>query len=117
QQLGQRFGAAAVDMESATAAHFCWKRNISFVSVRAISDEVQTRLSPRLTALLSGPAVRPGRVLAAVLRSPGLLPELGRLARDPRRAARSLADALVRLLGDNDDPRRESHRPQGMLLG
>jgi nucleoside phosphorylase len=116
-ELGRRYGAAAVDMESATAAQFCLKRNIPFVGVRAISDELHTRLSPRLATLLSGPAVRPGRVLAAVLRSPGLLPELWRLARDTRRAARSLAHVLLRLLGDKGPRRRDSHKPQGMLLG
>lgn len=98
QQLGQDSGAAAVDMESACAAAFGLERGIPFASVRVISDEVRTHLSPRLAALLSGSEVRLPRVLAALARAPWLLPELWRLARDTRRAAQRLADALMRCL-------------------
>ena len=78
QQLGQDCGAAAVDMESACAAAFCLERGLPFVSIRVISDEVRTRLSPRLAALLNGSEVRLPRVLAALARAPWLLPELWR---------------------------------------
>jgi len=116
QQLGQQCGAAAVDMESACAARLCLERGIPFASVRVISDAMQTRLSPRLAALLSGSAVRLPRVLAALARAPWLLPELWRLARDTNRAARSLAAALVHLLGANEGQRRPrpcKPQPQG----
>ena len=101
QRLGQRFAAAAVDMESAAAARFCAQRGIPFASVRAISDEVQTRLSPRLVSLLGGSGVRVASVLATLVRAPGMALELWRLARDTRRAAQRLARALVQLLGEN----------------
>jgi len=86
-------------MESAAAAHFCQARGIPFAAVRAISDDLHTRLSSQLVNLIGGSAARPARVLAALARSPSLLPELWRLARDTRRAARRLADALGHLVG------------------
>ena len=115
QRLGERFGTAAVDMESAAAARFCLSRGIPFAAVRAISDGLHTRLSPRLVDLLSGPTARPARVLTALTRSPSLLPELWRLARDTRRAARCLADALAYLLGARDglSGHREEDKKEG----
>ena len=96
QCLGQRFAAAA--------ARFCAERGIPFASVRAISDEVQTRLSPRLVSLLGGSRVCAARVLVTLARAPGMALELWRLARDTRRAARRLAHALVQLLGARAEP-------------
>jgi len=102
RQLGERFGAVAVDMESAVAARFCAERGIPFSCVRVISDAVDTPLSPQLVRLLSGSEVRVANLLVALARSPGLVFELWRLARDTRRAAQRLARALVHLLGRGD---------------
>jgi adenosylhomocysteine nucleosidase len=98
-QLGQRFDALAVDMESAFVAALCAERQIPFACVRSISDEVGKRLSPRLLALLNGGQVRVPRVLTALARSPRLLLELWRLARDTRQAGNQLALVLARLVG------------------
>jgi nucleoside phosphorylase len=96
--LARQTGAVAVDMESAAIAEACQERPVPCAVVRAISDAADTALSPQLVALLSGGRVAPWRVLAAVGRSPGLVIELWRLARDTRIAARRLADALTRLV-------------------
>jgi adenosylhomocysteine nucleosidase len=96
--LARETGAVAVDMESAAIAEACQERRVPCAVVRAISDTSDTALSPRLVGLLAGGNVAPWRVLAAVARSPGLIPELWRLARDTRLAARRLADALHRLV-------------------
>jgi adenosylhomocysteine nucleosidase len=98
RSLARETGAVAVDMESATIAEACQAWRVPCAVVRAISDTADTALSPRLVALLSGGRVAPWRVLAAVLRSPGLIVELWRLARDTRIAARRLAAALERLI-------------------
>src|SRR4051794_35107676 len=90
RDLGKRFDAAAVDMETATVARLCSKHGIPFGCLRAVSDSPGTALSPRLVSLLAGGRVSPLRVLAALARSPGLVPELWRLARDTRRAADQL---------------------------
>ena len=96
--LGQRSGAAAVDLESAAAARACRHHGVPFGCVRAVSDEADTPLSPQLAALLAGPGVAPGRVLAALARSPRLAGDLWRLARATRRAAGQLGTALGELL-------------------
>ena len=96
--LAAATGALAVDMESAAIAEVCQAARVPCAAVRAISDAADTALSPQLVALLAGGRVSPRRVLMALLRRPALAGELWRLARDTRRAARRLADALGRLL-------------------
>jgi adenosylhomocysteine nucleosidase len=96
--LGERYGAAAVDMETAAVARACFRAGVPFGCVRAISDDVDTPLSPRLAALLSGGRVSPLRLLGQVARAPGLVGELWRLARQTRLAAGQLGRALGELL-------------------
>ncbi len=96
--LGRKHQAAAVDMESAAVARACAGRGIPFGCVRAVSDRVDTSLSPRLVTLLSGGRVSPLRVLAALARSPGLTHELWALGKHTRHAAKQLGTALGELL-------------------
>jgi adenosylhomocysteine nucleosidase len=98
RSLAGQTGAMMVDMEAAAIAEVCQEWQVPCAVVRAVSDTADTALSPRLVSLLSGSHVAPWRVLAAVARSPGLIPELWRLARDTRLAARSLATALHKLV-------------------
>src|SRR5262249_16318939 len=60
ERLGREYEAVAVDMESATVAHFCAQQGWPFACVRSISDERATILSPRLLDLLEGGRVAPG---------------------------------------------------------
>ena len=96
--LARQTAAVAVDMESAAIAEVCQEKQMPCAVVRVISDTADTALSDRLVDLMSGGRVSPLRVLAAVVRSPWLLVELWRLARDTRIAARELAGALSKLL-------------------
>lgn len=96
--LHQRHQALAVDMESAMVAQMCHRLQIPFACVRAISDDAQTSLSPRLVSLLAGGRVSPWRLLGNVLRSPTLLPDLWRLGRQTKMAAENLGKALGELL-------------------
>ncbi len=96
--LGERYGAAAVDMETATVARACSGAGVPFGCVRAISDDVDTPLSPRLAALLAGDRVSPLRLVSQVVRAPSLIGELWQLARQTRFAARQLGKALGELL-------------------
>ena len=98
RSLGQQHGAAAVDMETAVIARLCSRHGTPFGCVRAISDTIETALSPQLVALLSGGRVSPWRVLTALARRPRLTGELWRLARDTRLASESLGKALGELL-------------------
>ncbi len=95
RRLGEQYQALAVDMESAEAARICQEAEIPFTCLRAISDDSRASLSPRLLEVLQEGTVAPGRLAWAVLCQPGLIGELMRLARDTRRAARRLAEALV----------------------
>lgn len=98
RELAARHGAVVVDMESAVVARTCSRQGVPFGCLRAVSDDSRTGLSPRLVSLLRGGRVSPARLLAAVVRSPGITRELWRLARDTRRAGEQLAKALGELL-------------------
>jgi adenosylhomocysteine nucleosidase len=99
RRLGECFRAVAADMETAALAQLCKAHQIAFGCLRVISDNLATRLSPRLVTLVQGGRVSPRRLAAAVLRHPVLLLELWRLARATRTAARELAEGLGTLLG------------------
>jgi adenosylhomocysteine nucleosidase len=96
--LAARHGAAVVDMESAVLARACRERNVPFGCVRAVSDDCRTPLSPALVSVLGDGRVGPLRLLAAVGRSPRLVGEMWRLARQTRLAADRLSKALGELL-------------------
>jgi adenosylhomocysteine nucleosidase len=98
RRLGRDFAAVAVDMESATAARVCRQHQVPFGCLRAISDCLETPLSPRLVDLLQGGRVAPLRLARAFLTHPSLIGETWRLARDTRLAAQSLARGIAELL-------------------
>lgn len=98
QRLGQRYAAAAVDMESAAAARFCHEHKVPFICLRVISDDCQTALSPHLADLLQRGLVSVPRLIGQVSRHPKLIGELWRLAGQTRHAARQLLRPLSVLL-------------------
>lgn len=98
KSLGERFDAVAVDMESATLARLCHQHNVPFGCLRAISDDLDTPLSPHLGGLLRRGRVSPLRLSLALVKRPWLAAELGRLAGATRTAARQLSLALGELL-------------------
>lgn len=98
RRLGEQYDAAAVDMETAVVARLCRNQQVPFACVRAISDEVDTALSPQLVSLFEGERIAPVRLLAALAKQPSLAGELWRLARHTRHAGRQLALALGELL-------------------
>ncbi|MCE9530332.1 MAG: hypothetical protein K8T89_04240 [Planctomycetes bacterium] len=98
KQLGQQYQADVVEMESAAVAAVCRQHGIPFGCVRVVSDDVDQRLSPRLKTLFSSGQVSIVRVLLSIVRSPRIIPELIRLARQTRYAADQLARRLGELL-------------------
>jgi adenosylhomocysteine nucleosidase len=98
RRLGERFGADAADMETAAVARRCAAAGVPFGCLRAISDDVETPLSPALLGVLRGGRVGLLRLAGAVLRRPALVGELVRLERHTRRAAAALAGPLSGLL-------------------
>ena len=96
--LAEQSGAAVVDMESGVLAQLCRQAGIPFGCLRVVSDDWQMPISPSLAGCLRGRGVDPVRLLAAVVRSPRLLVEIWRLARQTRQAARQLGTALGEVL-------------------
>jgi len=94
--LGQQ--AAAVDMESSVLARMCSRNEVPFGCVRSISDRADAALSPRLADLVRNGRPSAPRLLAACVRSPGLIGEMRRLARDTKKAGAQLGKALGELL-------------------
>jgi adenosylhomocysteine nucleosidase len=101
RKLAELHKADAVDMESAAIAEVCVAKCVSFIAIRAVSDTVDTALSPELVRLLSGGNVSVWKAIRALVRKPSLLGEFRRLARDTRLAAKNLAEALMKLIGES----------------
>jgi len=99
-EAGQKYRAEAVDMESATVARFCATHGVPFGCVRSISDDVDTTLSPHLVSLLGGGQVSMGRLVLTLIRHPGLVVPLVKLARDTSLASRALAGRLLELIAE-----------------
>lgn len=84
-------GAAAVDMESHHLARVASEAGLPFLCVRAVADDSGAAL-PRAAMAAVGPdgSERPLRVALALLKRPGDLPDLLRLARASGSAFRTL---------------------------
>jgi adenosylhomocysteine nucleosidase len=92
RRLYERYGAAAVDLESGEVARIATTRGIPFAALRAICDPAERALPPAaLVALDARGDVRPWRVFASVAAHPAQLPRLLALAADAAAAKRSLA--------------------------
>lgn len=100
RELGKRLQADAVDMESAAVAEACSNSGVPFGSVRVISDDADTSLSPRLARMLAGGNISPWRVCRELVQSPRIIGEMMRLGRNTTFAGNQLAEALRLLLPD-----------------
>jgi adenosylhomocysteine nucleosidase len=98
--LFERYGAAAVDMETFAAAEVCRRRQVAFLSVRVINDTADETLPNDVERLLNQKtgAARLGAALGAVCRRPASIKDLYRLRENAlvasQRLARFLADIL-----------------------
>jgi adenosylhomocysteine nucleosidase len=97
--LADEYNALAVDMESAVVARVCQRYEVPFACLRVISDDWETPLSDELAALITDGTASPAGLAWALLRKPGMVGELLRLARHTRRAAGKLAEGVEALLG------------------
>jgi hypothetical protein len=97
QALAAR-GALCVDMETAAVAGVAAQAGLPFLGIRAIVDPVQCEIpAAALAGMGADGASYPLRTLAALLRNPGDLPALLRLAFNYNAALKSLSKA-ARLL-------------------
>jgi adenosylhomocysteine nucleosidase len=92
-------GADAVDMESGAVAEVAAAHGIKFAALRAICDPATRDLPPAaLIALNAAGAISALSVAISVLRRPGQIPALLRLARDAA-AARAALVKRVEIIG------------------
>jgi adenosylhomocysteine nucleosidase len=83
-------GAAAVDMESAAVAEVAAAHKLPFIAVRVIVDTAADALPPSVVAASQAGGVQIGRLIAGLVKAPGEIAALLRLARRYRTAMRSL---------------------------
>jgi hypothetical protein len=104
-ELFRQTGALAVDMEQGIVRQAATAAGATLIGVRAISDAADEALDPRVIGLVDelGRA-RPGRIGAAILRSPGLVPHLARLGKNSKIACVGLG-AAVRAIVDSLESR------------
>jgi len=100
ESLGRRTGAVAVDMESYWLARAASARGLPFLAIRAISDGVGDRLPPLDLLLDEGGDLSPGRLAARLVRQPGSLAALLRMARNAGRARRALTAGVACALAE-----------------
>lgn len=94
--LADKFHGLVVDMEAAAVARVAREAGTGFFCVKAISDELDTRLPP-LNGFVNGAgAFQTGRYVVWATLRPKWWPATIRLARDSNRAIRALCDWLDR---------------------
>ncbi len=80
KQLGESTGAIAVDLESLAVARVCAERNVRFMAVRVISDDLLKDLPPEVLTVFGGTGfVRAGAVLSALWKRPSSWSDLWQL--------------------------------------
>jgi adenosylhomocysteine nucleosidase len=90
--LHQTTGAVAADMESCGAARLALLARKPFAALRVICDPVERALPPAaVVGMKADGRVNLAAVLASLLRYPGQLPDLMRVAAEARTAMRRLA--------------------------
>lgn len=88
-----------VEMESAAVARVAASLGIPFLGIRVVSDPWDEELGFTMDEFCDDAMrIRPARVLATIIKRPHIVPQLIRLARNSRVAAKSLAKAMNALL-------------------
>jgi nucleoside phosphorylase len=106
-------GAIAVDMETAAIAAEAGARNIPFISLRAVLDEVDDEV-PGAEVLDDQGRVRPLAATSYFVRNPGVILELPKMVRNLSRATKSIADAIEAIAYDGEMPKSRKKRATGL---
>lgn len=87
--------APVLDMETAALAELAHRHGLPLIALRAISDDAGEELGFSLQEFTDEELnIRPGKVLATILRKPQIIPQLIRLARNSSLAGKKLALAV-----------------------
>jgi nucleoside phosphorylase len=108
----------AVDMESVYVLAAAWQRGVRAVAVRAVSDASDSNLPLDFNRVFSERGeVSVPRVVGQLVRSPGRLPGLLRLANESERAASALAHFLEAYLQQMEaGPSDESEKAEALAI-
>ncbi len=99
RELGRRFDALAVDMETAAVRHEAHVAKVPFVGLRIVSDDVATELPPEVLSVVGGTgAIRLGAALASVWKRPSSVKELWSLRESAMEASERLCKMLAAML-------------------
>ncbi|MFU8830971.1 MAG: hypothetical protein ACNA7J_02335 [Wenzhouxiangella sp.] len=90
--LGRSSNALAADMESGAIGRVARDHRIDFLAIRAVVDTADDEIPAAAVAGMSGSGIAVHRVLTTLLRSPGQLPALLRLARNSGKARAALRE-------------------------
>jgi adenosylhomocysteine nucleosidase len=105
RDLGAKYGALAVDLESLAVAQVCRDSKVRFMAVRVISDDLTADLPPEILSVVGATgAVRIGAALGAIWKRPGSVAEMWKLRDHAGKAATRLAtflDGVVTQLYDS----------------
>jgi adenosylhomocysteine nucleosidase len=116
-------GAVAVDMEGFAIAEIAANRGLPFLAVRSVLDAAADTLPPTLLGAIDARgAASAGRILGALVRAPREWPDVLRLARCLRAAARPLVSVARSgtLASPTGRPQTPAHPPTaspGQTLG
>lgn len=95
QELGEKYDAIAVDMESLAVAQICRETKTRFMAVRVLSDDMSFDLPPEvMTVVGETGSLRLGATLGSIWRRPGSVKDMWRLREAAIVAGVNLANFL-----------------------
>lgn len=97
--LKRQTNCLAVDMETAMAAKAAKELGCPFLAIRAISDQANETLDPKIVELVdSDGRPRAGKIAAALIKRPALVKELSHLKKSSDMACGILADKVAEVV-------------------
>jgi len=114
RQLGEKYGADAVDMESAAVARVAQEAGIAFCAVKSISDELGFPMPPFNAYVTPEGKLALERFAVHIAVRPAYWPSLVQLARNAKKASLELSTALEHLLGTISEKRATTDLRQAL---